>query len=95
VSNFNDMPNSVHHSGDVSFGSRFGGLVNCRAVNLPGIGHHAHIEARFLYGVKLEFDRATAIEFARALTESVNALPPVVDFTGGNCSGITAELGEI
>lgn len=75
MSNVNDMPNSIHHSGDVTFGSRFGGLVNCHPVNLAGQGHTPHIEARFQYGIRLEFDRATASEFARALTESVNALP--------------------
>lgn len=94
MSNINDMPNAVHASGDRTFGSRFGSLVNCRPVNIAGIGHVPHVEARFLFGIRLEFDRQTASEFARALTDSVNALPPVVDFAGGDCSGIVAELGE-
>lgn len=94
MSNVNDMPNAVHHSGDVTFGCRFAGLVSCRPVNLAGIGHNPHVEARFLHGLRLELDRQTASEFARALTDSVNALPPVVDFAGGDCSGIVAELGE-
>lgn len=83
----NDSPNAVYHSGDFTFGSRFGGLVNCHPVNLAGQGHLPHIEARFAFGIRLELDRKTAVELARALTESVAALPfqpdDVHDATGG------------
>jgi hypothetical protein len=73
------MPNRVHLSAGVAddhtFGAGFGGLINCHPVNLAGQGHQPHVEARFAYGIRLELDRATACELARALTESVAALP--------------------
>jgi hypothetical protein len=92
VSNVNDMPNCIHASGDRTFGSRFGSLVSCRPVNLAGIGHHPHIEARFQFGIRLELDQATAAEFARQLAESVKALPVVPNFKGANVSGALAEI---
>jgi hypothetical protein len=89
-------PNHVHLNAGVdddrTFGAGFGPLINCRAVNLAGAGHIAHVEARFQYGLRIELDRATASEFARALTESIAALPIVTDF--GSCSGAAADLDE-
>lgn len=75
MSNIHSHPNHLHLGGDVTVGARFGTLVNCHPVNLAGQGHTPHIEARFTFGLKLELDRATAVAFARALTESVESLP--------------------
>ena len=87
MSNQNDMPNAVHHSGDVTFGARFAGLVSCRPVNLAGIGHQPHVEARFLHGVRLELDRQTASDLAQALTRSVASLPLIPDLHDAAWSG--------
>lgn len=77
------LPNRIHLNAGVTsdhtFGAGFGPLINCHPVNLAGQGHQPHVEARFAFGIRLELDRATACELARALTESVAALPFLSD----------------
>jgi len=88
-------PNHVHlHGGVVSdhtFGAGFGHLLSCKPVVITGLGHIPHIEAKFQHGIRLEFDRATASEFARALTECVGALPVAVN--GADVSGSVCDMG--
>lgn len=75
----NDMPNCLHVSGERSYHCHFGSVARCDPVNLAGAGHWPHVVALFKFGLKLELDRATAVELARRLTESVAALPFLSD----------------
>jgi hypothetical protein len=77
-----ERPNHIHLNAGVlsdhTFGAGFGSLINCRSVDL-GAGHFPHIEAKFAFGIRLDLDRATACDLARALTESVAGLPFLAD----------------
>jgi hypothetical protein len=83
-----DRPNHVHVSGDASFGTSFGSLHSVTAVNLTGVDHHPHIDARFLFGLRIELTQADAMRLERELHLALATLPIAPD-----CSGIVAELG--
>jgi hypothetical protein len=83
-----DKPNHAHLCGEVTFGAYFGALYSVTAVNLTGADHHAHIEARFRYGLRIELTLADATRLERELHLALATLP-----TAPDCSGIVAELG--
>jgi hypothetical protein len=88
MTNYAERPNHVHISTDCTFGASFGALYSVTAVNLTGADHHAHIDARFRYGLRIELTQADATRLERELHLALATLPIAPD-----CSGIAAELG--
>jgi hypothetical protein len=90
MSNYAERPNQLHMTSDCNFTKSFGPLSSVTAVNLTGAGHHVHVDARFRFGLRLQLTLDDATRLERELHLALATLPVMPD-----CSGITAELGEI
>lgn len=79
-------PNRIHvcHQETV-FGLTFGGVHSVTPIHFPGPGHVAHIEARFVGGVRLDLTPEVLTEFIRegqtALAKLCN-MPDIHDAVG-------------
>jgi hypothetical protein len=72
--NLNRTPNSIHLQGDTSFHHHFGAVHSVTPVCL-GMGHTAHVDVRFVGGVKMEFSPDAVAELARRFPEALASLP--------------------
>lgn len=84
--NINRTPNRLFVSGDTTVGHHFGAL---KGVSAKPLHHHPHIEAQFLYGVRLELTPTDAVDLARELVENAMKLGAIPD-----CSGAVWDWGK-
>lgn len=76
--NIHTTPNSVHLNGDTSFHHHFGAIHSVTPICL-GAGHVAHVDMRFVGGIKIEFSPDTLAEMCRRGVEALARLPYIPD----------------
>ena len=66
------LANHVHFGHDgVVFGASFGDFHSVTSVNIPGNGHHPHIEVRSKFGLRLDLSPEFAVALIRELPAAI------------------------